>query len=161
MPVVAVDAVLLVVGLVLVPETTGLGMVASTAMVISSDPDVHAAARTEHASVAASRRCGDGVFFADDQALRVGVGLVAVVLAGRRLIAKAELESAAVGRETGVVERALQLGGVLPQHRQRFRLFDREMRRHLSVAVDVDAHIDAAKLGRIEPDLETALAAAG
>src|SRR5258708_10147751 len=160
MPVVAVDAVLLGVApvlLLLVPETTGFGMVASTDMAISSDPDVHAAARTEHAAVAASRGGGDGVFFADDQALRVGVGLVAVVLAGRRLVAKAELESSAVGRETRVVERALQLGGVLPQHRQCFRLFDREMRRHLPVAIDVDAHIDAAKFGRIEPDLETAL----
>src|SRR3954454_3604909 len=130
MPVVAVDAVLLVVGLVLVPETTGLGMVASSAMVISSDPDVDAAARTEHAAVAASRRGGDGVFFADDQALRVGVLLVAVVLARRRLVAQAELQVAVAGRQTGVVERALQLGSILAQHRERFRLFDREMRRH-------------------------------
>src|SRR5712672_2710891 len=76
MPVVAVDAALLAVApvlLVLVPETTGLGMVVSTDMVISSDPDVHAAACTEHAAVAASRRSGDGIVFADDQALRVGV----------------------------------------------------------------------------------------
>src|SRR5712672_4267558 len=125
MPVVAVDAVLLGVApvlLLLVPETTGLGMVASTAMVISSDPDVHAAARTEHAAVAASRGGGDGVFFADDQALRVGILLVAVVLARRRLIAQAEMQVAAAGRQAGVVERALQLRSILAQHRERFRL---------------------------------------
>src|SRR3954452_1152722 len=123
MPVVAVDAVLLAVEPVLVPvpETTVLGIVASTAMVISSDPDIDAAACAQHAAVAASRRGGgDDVFFADDQALRVGVLLVAVVLAGRRLVAQAELQVAAAGRQTRVVERALQLRGILAQHRQRF-----------------------------------------
>src|SRR5258707_706344 len=67
MPVVADDAVLLAVEPVLVPvpETTVLGIVASTAMVISSDADVNAAACAQHAAVAASRRGGgDGVFFA-------------------------------------------------------------------------------------------------
>src|SRR5439155_22703988 len=107
MPVVAVGAVLFVVEPLLVPaaETSGLGMVASTAMVISSDPDVDAAACAQHAGVAASRRGGgDGVFFADNQALRVGVLLVAVVLAGRRLVAQAELQVAAAGRQARVVE---------------------------------------------------------
>ena len=33
------------------------------------------------------------------------------------------------------------------------------MRGHLAVAIDVDADVDAAEIGRIEPDLETALAA--
>src|SRR3954466_15243404 len=130
MPVVAVDAVLLAVEPVLVPvpETTVLGMVASTAMVISSNPDVDAAACAEHAAIAASRRGGrDGVFFADNQALRVGILPVAVVLAGRRLVAQAELQIAAAGRQARVVEGALQLRGIMAQHRQRFRLFDREM----------------------------------
>ena len=35
------------------------------------------------------------------------------------------------------------------------------MRRHLAVAIDIDADIDAAEFGRIEPDFETALAALG
>ena len=90
----------------------------------------------------------------------MGVGLVLLVLAGLRLVAQAELQAAAVGRQAGIVERAVQLVGVLAQHLQRFRLFDREMRGHLAVAVDIDAHVDAAEIGGIEPDLETALAAA-
>jgi len=35
------------------------------------------------------------------------------------------------------------------------------MRRHLAVAIDVDANVDAAEVCRIEPDLESALAATG
>ena len=91
----------------------------------------------------------------------VGIGLAVVVLALRGLIAQAELQPAIAGRKPGIVERALQLVGVLAQHRQRLRPFDRQMRRHLAVAIDVDADIDAAEVGRIEPDLETALAALG
>jgi len=33
------------------------------------------------------------------------------------------------------------------------------MRGHLAAAIDIDANIDAAEIGGIEPDLETALAA--
>ena len=91
----------------------------------------------------------------------VGIGLVAFVLALRRLVAQAELQAAIAGREPGIVERALQLVGVLTQHRQRFRPFDRQMRRHLAVAIDIDADIDAAEFGGIEPDFEAGLAALG
>ena len=68
------------------------------------------------------------------------------------------MQAAIAGLEAGVVQRALQLRCVLLQHRQRFRLFDRQMRSHLAAAVDIDADIDAAEVGRIEPDFETALA---
>ena len=116
----------------------------------------------EHAAVGTSRdRGGDGVFLVDHQTLRLAAGLVVVgvVLAGLRLVAQAELQAAAAGLQAGVVQRLLQLRRVLPQHRQRFRLFDREMRRHLAVAVDIDAHIDAAEIGGIEPHFEMGLAA--
>src|ERR1700716_3714743 len=33
------------------------------------------------------------------------------------------------------------------------------MRGHLAAAIDIDANIDAAEIGGVEPDLETALAA--
>src|ERR1700732_178484 len=79
------------------PETTGgdvVGVVAAVVvMLVSSNPDIHTAARSKRASVTAPRdRCGDGVFFADDQPLRVGACVIAAVLAGRRLVAQAELQ---------------------------------------------------------------------
>ena len=82
-----------------------------------------------------------------------------VVLPRRGLVAQAELQTAVAGLESGIVQRALQLRRILTQHRQRFRLFDRQVRSHLAVAIDVDANIDAAEICRIETDLEMALAA--
>jgi len=82
--------------------------------------------------------------------------------AQRLVISEDETVPAAVaGRKPGIVERALQLVGVLAQHRQRLGALDRQMRRHLAVAIDVDADIDAAEVGRIEPYFEAALAALG
>src|SRR6266404_4912925 len=159
-PVVAVDPELLLVA-VPVPgaETTVVGVVASTAMAISLNPDVDAAARTEHAAIAAAGDDGrHAVFLADDEAMRVGIGLVAVVLPLRGLVAQAELQATIAGRESGAVECALQLVGVLTQHRQRFRPFDGQMRRHLAVAVDIDADVDAAEFGGIEANFEAGLA---
>src|ERR1035441_3576271 len=142
-----------------VPETTGLAVPDVAVMSVSSDPDVDAAARSERAAISSSRDCrGDGVFFADHQPLGVAAGLVAAILTGCRLIAQAELQAAAAGLEAGVVQRALQLRCVLLQHRQRLRLFDRQMRGHLAAAVDIDANIDAAKVSRVESDFEAALA---
>ena len=108
----------------------------------------------------ARRRGGHGVLVADHQSLRVRTGLAAVFWR-RRLVAQAELQAAVAGLEAGVVQRALQLRCVLLQHRQRFRLLDPQMRCHLAVAIDIDAYVDPAKIGRIEPDLETALAVLG
>jgi len=53
-------------------DTTGAAVVASIAMALSSDPDIDAAAGSQHAAVIASRHGGgnDGVF-RDDQALRI------------------------------------------------------------------------------------------
>ncbi|MDH8602316.1 hypothetical protein QIH38_27440, partial [Klebsiella pneumoniae] len=60
-----------------------VGMVAaSTAMMVSSNPDVDAAARSEHAAVGSScDLCGDGVFFGDDNALRIAAGAVIAIAA--------------------------------------------------------------------------------
>src|SRR5882724_744077 len=160
MPVVAVEAVE-VLSAVVVPgaATTVVGIVASTDMVNSSDFDVYAAARSEHAAICASRDWrGDGVFF-NDQAMCVAARSAAVVLTRRRLVAQAELQAAVARLQAGVIQRALQLGCILAQHRQRFRFFNCQMRSHLAVAIDIDANIDAAEIGGIEPDLEAALAA--
>ena len=95
-------------GRAVVPETIGLTVLAFVVMSVSSDADVHAAARSEHAAIGSSRDCrGDGVVFADHQPLGVAAGLVAAVLAGRRLIAQAELQAAAAGLETGIIQRLL------------------------------------------------------
>src|SRR3954453_7197264 len=146
-----------------VPETT-VGAVAEFVVVIceySSHSDVDAAARSEHAAVAAAYgRGGSCVFVADDQPACVAVIVVALagVLPRRILVAQAEGEPVAAGLEAGIVERALQLRRVLPQHRQRLRPLDGEMRGDLTVAVDVDADIDAAEIDRIEADVEAGLA---
>src|ERR1700738_3229236 len=133
--------------------------VAVVVMLVSSDADVDAAARSEHAAIGSSRdRRGDGIFFADDQPLRVAAGLVAAVLPRRGLVSQAELQAAVAGLETGVIQRALQLGGVLAQHGERFGLFDPQMRGHLAIAIDIDSDIDAAKVSGIEPDFDAALA---
>src|SRR5436190_13054100 len=60
-------------------ETTGVGIVASSAMASSLNPDVDAAARGKHAAVAARHRGRDGVVLGHDQALRVRIGLTAVL----------------------------------------------------------------------------------
>ena len=60
----------------------GIGaVVASTAMVVSSNPDVDAAARSERAAIGASRDlCRYGVFVGNDDALRITARAVVVVL---------------------------------------------------------------------------------
>src|SRR5260370_38653917 len=109
-------------------------------MSVSSNPDVYAAARSEHAAIGSARHCsGDGVFVADDQPLRVATGVVAAVLARRGLVAQAELKAAIAGLEAGVAQRAVQLGRVLPQHRPRARFLARHMGRSLAFASDIDA----------------------
>ena len=75
------------------------------------------------------------------------------------MVAQAELQASAVGLQARIVQRLLQLRRVLAKHRQRFRLFDRQVRGDLAVLVDLDANVDPAKIGRIEPDFKAALAA--
>src|ERR1700730_18204583 len=59
-----------------VAETTGLATFADVVIAVSSNSDVHTAARTEHPAVAAADDGGRGdVFFADDQPMGVGIGL--------------------------------------------------------------------------------------
>src|SRR5258708_8863060 len=114
------------VGSWVVPETTE-GAVPDVVVIgeYSSHSDVDAAARSEHAAVAAPhRRGGSCVFVADDQP--AGVAVIVVVVAGvlprRILVAQAEGKPVAAGLQPGIVERALQLRRVLLQHRQRLRL---------------------------------------
>ena len=57
-----------------------------------------------------------------------------------------------------VLQRALKLRRILTQHRQGFRLLDRQMRGDLTLAIDVETDVDAAEIGGVEPDFEAALA---
>src|SRR5262249_48926407 len=75
-------------------------------------------------------------------------------LAGEGLIAQRELQAVIGGFQAGLLERALELRLLTLQELQRFRAVDGDVRGDLAVAVDVEAHLDAAKLGRIEPDVE-------
>src|SRR4029077_7515099 len=66
-----------------VPENTGLlGVGGAGVMSAPPNPDVHAAACSKRASITSSGDGGgNGVFVGDDQSLRVGSGVAAVVLA--------------------------------------------------------------------------------
>src|SRR5262245_16980965 len=77
-----------------VPETIGAALFAAPlAILLSSDPYIHAAVRAQRAAVGASRDCrGHRILFLDDEPLRLAAALVGIVLAGRRLVAQAELQ---------------------------------------------------------------------
>lgn len=123
-----------------------VGMVAaSTAIIASSNPDIDAAARSEHAAVGSSRDlCRNGVFFGDDDALRIAAGAVVAIAPRRRLVAQAELQSRVAGLQTGVFQRLLKPRRIVTQHVERRRPFHCQMRGDIAVLVDVEAHIDAA-----------------
>ena len=79
---------------------------------------------------------------------------LSVVAPGKRLVAQRELQ-AVVGRlQAGVLQRAFELVGVAAQHVERLRLLDHQPRRDLAAAIDIEPHVDAAELRRIETDLE-------
>jgi hypothetical protein len=65
-----------------VPDTTEGAKPAAVVMSVSSDADIDAGARSEHAAIGSSRdRSGQCGFVADHQPLCVAAGFVAVVLA--------------------------------------------------------------------------------
>jgi hypothetical protein len=77
-------------------------------------------------------------------------------VAGEALVAERELEAVVRGLEPGLLQGALELAGVAAQHIEGLRALDEEARGDMAVAVDVEAHVDAAELRRVEPDLEAA-----
>ena len=143
-------------------DRAGRVCAAVVVMSVSSDADVDAAARSEHAAISSSRdRGGDGVFVADDQPLRVAAVWLPLFWPEEDWSRRLNCRPLSPVLKPASFSALLQLRRVLLQHRQRFRLFDRQMRGHLAVAVDIDADIDAAEVGRIEPDFEAALAVLG
>src|SRR5580704_6629743 len=125
-----------------------------------------------HADVAAAAEAGAGIdlLCLDDR--RLGVGndelrrarlrvAAAAVLAGEGLIAQRELQAVIGGFQPGLLQHAFELRLLVLQQLQRIGAVRRDVRRHLAVAVDVEADIDAAELGRIEPDVELAGAGLG
>src|SRR6185437_2017908 len=97
-----------------------------------------------------------GEFWIRDDKLRRAwlPAITAAVLPGEGLIAQRELQAIVGGGQTGLFERALQLRLLALQKLQRIGAVDRDMGGDLAVAVDVKAHVDAAELRRIEPDIE-------
>ena len=77
----------------------------------------------------------------------------ALVAAGEILVAQRELQPA-LGVEAGLLQRALELRRVAAQQVERFGALDDQPRGDLAVVIDVEPHVDAAELGRIEADLE-------
>ena len=59
------------------------------------------------------------------------------------------------------MQRAFELLGVPAQQIERLGPFDDQPRGDVAVAIDVEAHVDAAELRRIEADLEAVLAGDG
>jgi hypothetical protein len=86
------------------------------------------------------------------------MGAAVVLLLVRRLIAQRKLQAVVGGFQTGVLQGALQAGGVAAQQIEGVGAVRDHARGHIAVAVDVEANLDAAELGRIEADLEMVLA---
>ena len=104
-------------------------------------------------AVAAPRRLGgDRLVLRDDQAR--GLPAVTLLVAiGEALVAQREFEPA-FGVQSGMLQRAFELRRVAAQQVERLGALDHEARGDLAGLVDVEAHVDAPELGRIEADLE-------
>src|SRR5438093_11461460 len=85
----------------------------------------------------------------------------AVGSSSETLIAQGELQPILGCFQPRILQRTFETGRVAPQLIERFRSVDDEARRDLTTAVDIEPHIDAAKLGWIEPDLEAVLSRLG
>ena len=76
------------------------------------------------------------------------------------LVAQREFQPLLGGLQPGLLKRALQRGLVAAQQVVGVGTFDHEPRGHIAFTIDVEAHVDAAKLRRIEADFETRIAGA-
>src|SRR5215475_1328772 len=94
------DDVLLVELVAALVAVTGAVVVASTAIAVSLNPDVQAAAGAEQAAIVVGHDGRHGFFLGEDQAVGVGIGLVAVLPLGR-LVAQGKLQPAVAGGKSG------------------------------------------------------------
>ncbi len=85
----------------------------------------------------------------------------AIVLPGEGLVAQRELQAVLGGLQAGLLQRLLQLRLLALQQLQRVGTVHGDVRGHLALAVDAEPHVDAAKLRRIEPDIESIAASLG
>src|SRR5262249_4970494 len=86
------------------------------------------------------------------RAARRAVVLGNLVLRAGALVAQGELQAVAAGLEAGVLQGALELRRVAAQHVEGGGPLDHQVRRDVAVLIDVEPHVDATELGRIEPD---------
>lgn len=84
------------------------------------------------------------------------VGAIGLLLVCR-LIAQRELQSVVGGLEAGILQGALETGGVAPQQIVCVGTLDGQARGDVAVAVDVEPNVDTTELGRIKPNLEPVL----
>src|SRR5690348_1387598 len=95
-------------------------------------------------------------------ALRICLRRIALVeRAVRRLLAQRKFEAAVGCLQSRLLQRALQALRVAAEKIERLRPIDREMRIDLTALVDVELDVDAAKLRRIEANVELARAVPG
>ena len=80
------------------------------------------------------------------------------MLAARALIAQRELQRVARGLQPGLLQRPFELRRVAAEKVERLGAVDDETRRDVAVGVDVEPHVYAAELRRIEADLEVLFA---
>ncbi len=73
---------------------------------------------------------------------------------GKRLVAQRELQSIVGGFQAGLLERLFDLGLLTLQQLERIGSLGGHVRRHLPVAVDVETHVDAPELRRVEPNVK-------
>src|SRR6185312_8875757 len=128
-----------------------------TVMAGSSDSNVDAAAHPGVAGIAARDRGGGKGVVLDHDLRRGGHRHIGLLLAAA-LVAQRELQAVVGGFQARILQCALEAGRVAAQKIERIGTIDGQVRGHLAVLVDIETHVDAAKLGRIEADLEAVLA---
>src|SRR5580700_10410593 len=126
----------------------------------SLDPDIDPAAEARQLPVAAHRGI-DRRNLAVRRGRRRGRGEGrgrALVAAGEGFAAQRELQGTVVGGQPGGLQGALEGRRVAAQQVEGVGAVDDEVRGGAAVAVDVEPHLDAAEVRRVEPDLEMLLA---
>ena len=68
------------------------------------------------------------------------------------------MKTVVCGFEACILQGAFEARRITAQQVERVRAIHCQARRHVTVAVDVESHVDAAKFGWVKPDFETVLA---
>src|SRR5262245_36272682 len=128
MPVELDEELLLVLVLLVTAAVTWdvMGAMVLVSMALSSHADVDAAARGQHAAVAAQHRVDGGSFGIGHDELGRGWHVLVLAAAGEALIAQRERQAVVGGLESGILQGALQIAGVAPEEIEGLGLVDHQ-----------------------------------